>query len=505
MPAARAADARSEGLTDLKQRVEELTADFGDSADLVIRYYHAPCEDGDGPAAATVVMEGLVDPLAAGNAVISAVSRAVDEHGRQQGGAPFRMKDHLISAVRVQRMSDYPAAACLLTRGYTLVLSSGDGDILACGTARYVGRQVEQPSVEAGIRGPKDTFVESLVRNMALLRFHLSDTNLRIEQHMVGKRDRTRVALCYIDGLANEHVVNELRERVSMLDVDAVHELGQLEEVISDAPYSLFPTMLRTERVDRTAGGLLEGRVAVMIDATPFAAIMPATFSMFLTAPDDYYQHFLVATVTRFMRAVALTLSVSLPAVYVAITTFHQELLPTPLILSIASQREGVPFPALVEALLLEIVFDVVREAALRVPAAIGPTIGIVGVLLLGEAAIGAGLVSPIMVIVVAATAVSSFSAPAPYLFTSMRIVALTMTLLGATLGFFGVSLGLFALLAHLASMESFGVPYLSPFMPVVSHDLQDSVIRVPWWRMKGRPRALRAGDSQRVRRGERN
>lgn len=386
-----------------------------------------------------------------------------------------------------------------------MVLSRGDSDILACDTSNYIGRHVAEPSVEVGISGAKEAFVESIGRNMALLRLCVSGPGLRMEETILGRRSRTRVSVCYIDGLADESVLNEVRERLSLVDVDAVHELGQLEELIGDAPYSIFPTMMRTERVDRAAGALLEGRVAILVDSTPFAAIVPAAFTMFYLAPDDYYQHFIVASAVRLVRAGGLAVALVLPASYVAVTTFHQELLPTSLILSIATQREGIPFPAFVEAVLLEIIFDVVREAALRVPTAIGPTIGIVGVLLLGEAAIGAGLVSPIMVIVVAATAVSSFSSPAPYIFMSIRVTAFALLALAATLGFFGISLGLFALMAHLAAIESFGVPYLAPFMPLAPRDLQDSVVRAPWWAMRSRPRAVRRGDSQRVRRGERN
>lgn len=291
-----------------------------------------------------------------------------------------------------------------------------------------------------------------------------------------------------------------MRSRLDRVDIDSIQESGQLEELIEDAPLSPFPTMARTERPDRVAGALLEGRVAVLIDGTPFVLIAPATLMMLLSTPEDYFERFYAGTLVRIVRVTAVLISLLLPSLYVAVTTFHQEMLPTPLILSIAAQREGVAFPAFLEALIMEAMFELIREAGIRLPRVIGPAISIVGVLVLGDAAIRAGLVSPIMVIVVAATGIASLATPAFSFAIGMRVLRFVFLGLSAFMGFFGLATGMFALFGHLAALESFGLPYMAPIAPVVDAALKDAIVRAPWWTMKERPSLLTWHDRVRMR-----
>lgn len=299
------------------------------------------------------------------------------------------------------------------------------------------------------------------------------------------------MAIAYVQGIARPSVVQEVRSRLERVDIDSIQESGQLEELIEDAPLSPFPTIGRTERPDRIVGALLEGRVAILVDGTPFVLVVPLTLMTLLTTPEDYFERFYAGTLVRVIRVVAITVSLLLPSFYVAITTFHQELLPTPLILSIAAQREGVPFPAFVEALLMEVTFELIREAGIRLPRIIGPAVSIVGVLVLGDAAIRAGLVSPIMVIVVAATGIASLGTPAFSLAIGIRFLRFVLLFLSSFLGLFGIAIGMLALFSHAAALESFGVPYMLPIAPVVDSGLKDAIVRAPWWAMKKRPTFL--------------
>ncbi|NLM65157.1 MAG: spore germination protein [Firmicutes bacterium] len=508
-------------------RVEELRRLLAESSDVLVRYFGG---DGGGEGqgaqldAAILWIDGLADLSLMTQGVVGPLSAAVDDYARgrsgrgadecghaeqdegaplQTLGQPFRMEEHRLSAAAVRRLRDPAEAAMLAVRGHTLVISAGDPDILACNTSAYFGRQVQEPSNESTITGSKESFVESLRVNTSLIRQRVASPRLRVEELSIGRISRTKVAVIHIDGIANDAVVNEVRQRLSMVDVDAVHELGHLKELIADAPYSLFTTMLRTERPDRVAAALLEGRVALLADSTPFAMVVPQTFIMTMTTPEDYYERFSIGTATRVIRILAFIVSLLLPASYVAVITFHQELLPTPLILSIAAQREGIPFPAAFEAILMELTFEVVREAGIRLPRLVGPTVSIVGVLVLGDAAIRSGLVSPIMVIVVAATGVASFTAPSYSTAMAVRVLRFVFLAAGSALGLYGVTVCLLTLLAHLTALESFGVPYMSPVAPLVPEDLRDALWRVPWWLMRRRPSEVQPKDTRRHRGGE--
>lgn len=404
------------------------------------------------------------------------------------------MKDRLIAKdelTEVGRIEDLLNEVCF---GNSAILVDGHNIALIADVKGWKQRSINEPSTEPTLHGSKEGFVETLRTNTSLIRRRVCDPRLRIEQRTVGAIGRTGIAIVYIAGVARDDVVQELRSRINRISIDSIQSAGQLEEYIEDAPFSPFPTLLRTERVDRVTGSLLEGRVAILVDGTPFVALLPATFSMFLTAPDDYFERFLIGNFLRFLRLALFFIALTFPAFFVAALTFHQELFPTPLVLSIASQREGVPFPALLEALMLEIAWETLREASIRVPIVFGPAVSILGVLFLGQVAVQAGLVSPFMVIVISLTAIASLGTPIFSLSVAARLLRFGLLVLGGTMGLYGVVWGLAALgihLAVLAVLRSFGVPYFEPLMPLVLSSFQDSLLRFPWWAMRQRPESV--------------
>jgi len=373
--------------------------------------------------------------------------------------------------------------------GETVLMVDGLNNCFSLSTQDWVQRGIQEPETETVVRGPKEGFTENLQTNIMLLRRRIKSPRLKFETVKIGEHTKTAVCICYVDGIANAKIIAEVKKRLGRIKVDGILESGYIEELIEDSPLSLFPTIQSTERPDKVAGGLLEGQVAILVDTTPFVLLAPVTYPQLLQASEDYYLRWPFASFIRTIRFVTLNIAMLAPPFYIAIVTFHQEMLPTPLLISIAAAREGVPFPAFVEALLMETTFEVLREAGVRLPKTIGQAISIVGALVIGEAAVTAGLVSPAMVIVVALTAIASFTLPSYSGAFSLRILRFPLMALAASLGLFGIMAGLLALLIHLCSLRSFGMPYLSPLTPTTWRDFKDTVFRLPWWVMDTRPK----------------
>jgi spore germination protein KA len=343
-----------------------------------------------------------------------------------------------------------------------------------------------EPDNEPAIRGPKEGFIESLGVNTALLRKRLRVASLRLQKINVGRYSNTRVVIAHIEGVANPDIVTEVKRRLKRIDVDAL--IGDVEEYIEDNPYSPFPQIQTTERVDVVAGALLEGRVAIMMDGTPTVFIVPLTLPILLQATEDYYNRYWAATMIRWLRYFLFFISLAFPSFYVATVTFHPETVPTDQLISFAGARERIPLPTLVEALIMEFAFEALREAGLRLPKIVGPTISIVGALVIGEAAVTAGLVSAPMVIVVATTGIASFTVPRYAVGLTIRFLRFPLLILSGTLGMVGLMWGLIAIAVHLSSLRSFGVPYLASLAPAYPGDLKDVLVRMPWWKFKRRP-----------------
>lgn len=351
-------------------------------------------------------------------------------------------------------------------------------------------RSIEPPQNEVIIRGSQESFVETIRTNTSMLRRMVNNENLVIENTSVGTVSKTKCAICYIKDIANNDLVSEVKYRINNLDIDYIISSGQLEELIKENTHGTLPESISTERPDNASTALLDGKVVIIVNGSPFCLIVPCTFFDLLASPEDKNLNFRFANFLKLVRLFACSISVLLPGLYIAITNFHEELIPTELLFSIISSRQSVPISIQLEIILMEIVFELIHEAGIRVPSPIGPTMGIVGALVLGEAAVSANIVSPISIIIVAITGLASFSSPSFSLEFHFRILRFAFIFLGALFGFIGIAIGLFIYLATLANFSSFGVPYLSPYVPITNSN-HDGYFLSPIWKREERQDAL--------------
>ncbi len=354
-------------------------------------------------------------------------------------------------------------------------------------------RGVQEPSAETLIRGARDGFNETMKVTTTLIRRRIRDPRLKIKYLQVGNRSKTDIAIIYIEDIVNKTVLETVEKRINNIDIDAVLESSYIEEMIEDDVYSPFPQLENTERPDAAASALLEGRVVIAVDNTPSVLIAPAIFVSFMQSSEDYYERWMPSCLTRMIRYLALPIVMLLPALYVAVTQYHPNMLPTQLALYVAASRANVPFPPYFEALIMELVMELVREASLRITTPVGSTIGLVGGLVIGQASVEAGIITPLAVIIVALTAIASFAIPSYNFSTSLRMIRFGFILLASIFGLFGISIGLCVLLIHLCTLKSCGVPYMTPFTSFVENrkDLRDTVIRPRIKNMVHKPRYL--------------
>ncbi|MCI7813019.1 MAG: spore germination protein [Lachnospiraceae bacterium] len=375
--------------------------------------------------------------------------------------------------------------------GNALLLIDGYERAVKIGTKGYPGLGVSKAEAEKVMRGSNEAFTESEKTNSALIRKRIRDTRLKVKEKPVGQHSHTMTALVYLEDLVYPEMVQKMEHELESFEIDGVMDSGVIEQVTKETWYSPFPQYQMTERPDNAALAILEGRIVVLSDNSPQALIFPTTYHSFFQTPDDYFRHFFLVTFLRLLRYAAAFLAISLPGLYIAVTNFHTQILPTNLILSLSMAREGVPFPGVVEVILLELSFELLREAGVRMPGQIGNTIGIVGGLIIGQAAVTANLVSPMVVIVVAMTALSSFSIPNEEMAEACRLIKYGVILSSSFFGIAGFVFAWFLLLSHLARLKSFGIPYLMPF---VSDEInfmagwKDSIVKFPTWMMKRRP-----------------
>ncbi|MDD6639100.1 MAG: spore germination protein [Lachnospiraceae bacterium] len=391
------------------------------------------------------------------------------------------------------------AAQGMLT-GDAILFVDGYDKALKIADKGYPGAAIKEPDSEKSIRGSREGFTDSIKMNTALIRKRLRSTRVRVKELEQGVRSHTKVDMVYMQDLANPMVLEEIQKRLEAYEIDGVLDSGVIEQLAERKWYSPFPQFQTTQRPDRAALAVMEGRVVVLSDNSPVALILPTDFNSFIKTSDDYYNRFEEATFARILRYFAVFFSMALPGLYLAVTNFHTQILPTPLLLSFWEARIGVPFPAALEVILMELSFELLREAGVRLPGAMGNTIGIVGGLIIGQAAVDANIVSPIVVIVVAFTALCSFSIPNEEFAFSFRILKFFLIIMSAWLGFFGLLVGLLVILIHLSRLKSFGIPYLMPFVGADLsgyEDERDSIWRAPFRRLTHRP--IYANEKERV------
>jgi spore germination protein len=462
----------------LEDNIRLLESRFKDCGDFVSGRFSS--SDGRG------LYMAYMDLLINKNLLDLAVIKSLQER-------PFNLPEAKIPTVDISETGDMNRLIVQILAGDAVLLADGQETAYIISATGFPHRGVPSAETEITLLGSKEAFTESMRVNTTLVRRRIRDTRLKVKQQRIGRRSQTDVALMYCEDIARPSVVAELARRIGEVDTDGVSDSGALAQLICEEGewLSPFPLTQLTERPDKTASAILEGRVAVLVDNCPFALVAPATLPTFFQSSEDYYNNWHVTSLTRLLRYAAAFLAVVLPGFYLAVALFHPSMLPLSMITKMSAARQHVPFPGLIEILLMDSAFELLREAGIRLPGAAGGTIGIVGGLIIGQAAVEAGLVSPIVVIVVALTGIASFAVPNVSLVNGFRLVKYFILLLSAVLGFLGLWLGLLITLTYLASLTSFGIPYLMPFAAGDLNDGQDKkdgLIRAPLFTLKRRP-----------------
>lgn len=489
--------------TSLEENITAITGVMGvDNVDVIVRKFIIGTKPEPTPAA-IIYIDGLANTTVQQFSIIQPLLYLGNLRKDEAEITPENLANYirycLISTPNSSEATTRQDVTNKIITGDTAILVEGLTQAIVIDTKSWEHRGVSDPKTESSVRGPHEAFTETIRVNTALIRRRIRSPHLRIDMMRIGRRSHTDVAVIWIDGITNPNYVHEVKKRLNAVDVDILPYEGMLEEYIEDNPFSPFPQVQITERPDRVAAAISEGRVAILIDGNPMAQIVPTTFSTYFQTGEDYTERWMYASLLRILRLFSLINSSLLPALYIAITNYHQEMLPTPLALAFAAARENVPLPAFIEALIMVLALELVREAGLRLPSPVGSTVGIVGALLLGEAAVSANLASPIMVIVVALSGLSSFILPQYSQGLVLRFLVYPFILLSAGWGLFGMTAGIMVVIIHLSNLTSLGVPYLEPLWRP-TQAFRDTFLQVPMWLMQKRPGFLRPRDQLRQR-----
>ncbi|OPX83513.1 MAG: Spore germination protein B1 [Pelotomaculum sp. PtaB.Bin104] len=489
--------------TDLQTNLRRIRSILSDCSDVVYREFDFAQDEQI--KLALIYVDGLVDKTQVSDQILRSlmIDAPLVEQGEEftKARALTLIKKKLLPIHQLSETNNLGQVIDAVLSGDSILLVDGHAYAIISTTRGWEARSVEESQTELVVRGPREAFVETLKVNISLIRRKIKNPNLKIESMKLGEVTKTDVAVVYIKGIVNDKIVTEVKERLNRIKIDAILETGYIEELIEDSPWSPFCTIGHTERPDKVAALLLEGRVAILVDGTPFLLFVPLLLVEALQSPEDYYERSLFSSTVRLLRWLSFVVSLLAPSLYIAIVAFHQEMLPTALLLSLAAQREAVPFPAFVETFLMELAFEILREAGIRLPRQVGQAVSIVGALIIGEAAVQAGLVAAATVIVVALTGIASFTF-CYYASTTIRILRFPIMVMAGTLGLFGLICAVLFILVHLATLRSFGVPFLSPLAPLSTGDLKDTAVRAPWWAMLRRPRLVGMANPQREARG---
>lgn len=472
-------DPKTDLANNIQNNINKIRKGLGNPPDLIIR--SLAVGGLDAAEAVVVYIQELIDNVILGAQVIVPLTNGFNKL-KKTNFSLKQIKAVLVSAPNVTEVYDAETAIKGILTGKTVLLVDGLTGALTMDTAKQKWRDINDPESAMVTQGPREGFVESIATNMALIRKKVASPDVRFEIKKLGRRTQTDVAVCYIEGIVRKELLNEVQKRLKKIDIDAILEIGYIAELIRDGKYIPFPDSNITERPDLAVQKLLEGYVVIMVDGTPFVMIVPARLAELLHSADDYYLSHYQATSSRIIRWVALFISLLLPSFYVAVISFNHEIIPDELMYHIIRDREVIAFPALLEAFFMESAFEILREAGLRMPKSIGQTISIVGVLVVGEAAVRAGIVSPTMIVVVGLTALSSFAIPNVSLANSIRLLRFPVMFLSGMLGFYGLMFGLIVVLNLLLSLKSYGIPYLSPFVSITPKDFKTVIWRKPWW-----------------------
>jgi spore germination protein len=487
--------------SDLNENVELISNLIGDSNDVKIKDFLVGKNRID---AVVISIDGLADQNLLNNYILKTLMQEIykmellNKRDILQSDILNEISKIGMTMVGVSTEDSLKNGVVSILSGDSLFLLDNCSVGLVLQTKGWEKRSVQEPSTETLIRGPREGFTENIRTNTALIRRYLRDTDLKIIGEKLGRRSKKDYALVYVEGIVNKDILKEVKKRLETINTDQILDSGYVEQYIEDSFLSPFPQVQSTERPDKMVAAITEGRVGLLIDGTPFALIVPAVFGQFFQSPEDYYSRWILGSFMRTLRLFASYFATFTPAFYIAVSSFHPGLMPTKLAMSIAAAREGVPFPAFVEALIMELSFELFREAGARLPRPIGQTVGIVGGLIVGQAAVSAKLASPIMIIVVALTAIAGFSIPSFTLAEGFRILRFPLMIAAAVFGLYGVTLGFIIINIHMVSLKSFGKSYLAPFVPYRIKDFKDLFIRAPLRSMEKRPDFLEQQDEKR-------
>ena len=415
----------------------------------------------------------------------------LDYQNKKQEGILEALLMNAVAISEVKTITTVAEVCDAVFWGDTVLLMEGNDFALQATTKKFPNRGISKAETEVVVQGPKDAFMEVMAFNIVLTRRRIRDPKLKLKRKKAGKRTKTDIALMYMEDLVRPEILRKVEQQLDRMDVDGLLDSGSLEQLLEHRQYSPFPQLQMTERPDKTASALLEGRVVLLADNTPYAILLPATLNTFFQAAEDYYERWEIMSFIRCIRFAAAFLAVALPGLYIAFSVYHPQLLPTALALKIASTRANIPFSVIGEVLIMELAFELLREAGIRLPSPVSSTIGIVGGIIIGSAAVEAGIVSPAVVIVSALTGICTFVIPNVSIVSALRISKYLVILSASIFGLFGVWAALLLLLGHLAGLTSYGIPYLYPFCSSsVNHDVdwEDSIFRLPLSKMKGRP-----------------
>lgn len=474
---------------DIKENINYVKKIMKDCNDLIEKQFQIGMKHEIGLY--VVYMDGLVDTEMLQKSVIRPL--LLDSFPKERNA----VNEYVIESADWKWVDTMEDAMTAVLSGNTILFLDGEARAILYSSKSFPTRGVQNADQEVAIVGPKDSFTESLRTNTALIRRRIRDTRLKVIQKQIGTRSKTDYALMYIEDLAKKDILNRIQKQLDQICVDGIFDNGMLEQYLEKDSKTPFPAYQLTQRPDKVASSIMEGRIALVLDNSPMVLLLPVTLNVFFQASDDYYNRWEITTFVRILRYIASIIAIGLPGFYVAIAGFHPEVLPTPFLLALISAREGVPFPVIVEVLLMELSFELLREAGIRLPGQLGGTMGVVGGLIVGQAAVDAHLVSTIVVIVVALTAIATFSIPNELFTSAFRLMKFFLIIACALWGLYGFFLGFLAMFIHLFYLENYGVPYAHPMVEEkgrLSTAFQDFMVRYPLKKMKYRPEFTQYG-----------
>lgn len=400
-------------------------------------------------------------------------------------------KNYGMTTAEVSQSDNFDEITTEIMSGNTVLLIDGFAKAIIVSTKQFPNRGIQTAEIESVVYGPKDSFTEGMRHNTALIRRRIRDVNLKVKQMKIGQRSQTDIAIMYLKDVAREKIIDDAQQALNKINTDAIFDIGYIQQYLDKSWQSVFPQSQMTERPDKASSAILEGRIVIICDNSPFVLIIPATLPTFFQSSEDYYERWQIMNFLRVMRYICAIISLTLPGFFVALTLYHPSMIPMKLVLKLASERANVPFPTVFEILIMELAFELLKEAGIRLPNPIGSTIGIVGGIIIGQAAVDAGLVSPIIIIIVALTAISSFSIPNANFVSAFRLLKYLVIIFSAMFGLYGFWIAILIILTHLASLKSFEIPYL---FPIVSgevndfNDMEDTFFHMPIFKMNKRP-----------------